>query len=114
MLLPAVGRRPSAIGQKAGCCPYNLPPTDLRCYGFLIQAICREEMLVSLIDGLAKSKLFKMAAYGLLLVTALLAFAGETYCRFYYAEVMPRSPQPETGRTYQIPARGGGHVYVNQ
>jgi hypothetical protein len=52
----------------------------------------------------------------LCLVIGLGAFTGSAtfYIRFHYAEVMPRSPQTETGRVFPLPAQYGGTIYVNK
>jgi hypothetical protein len=36
------------------------------------------------------------------------------YVEFYYASVMPRSPQPQTGRIYQVDIPKMGIVYVTK
>jgi hypothetical protein len=50
------------------------------------------------------------AAFAIILFTV----AAAIYIRFDYAAVMPRSPQPESGRVYPIKAQYGGVVYVNE
>jgi len=40
--------------------------------------------------------------------------SANLYVRFHYAASMPRSPQPESGRVYPIPAQYGGTVYINK
>ena len=48
------------------------------------------------------------------MVSGSAAVFGNLYIRFHYATVMPRSPEPETGRIYPIAALYGGVVYVSQ
>jgi hypothetical protein len=66
------------------------------------------------IDKLRKSKILRIGFQSLVLSTAFLTAATNLYIRFHYAAVMPRSPQPETGRIYAIPAQYGGTIYVNR
>jgi hypothetical protein len=56
----------------------------------------------------------KSVLLGLLVITGLLSIGADLYVRFHYAAAMPRTPQPETGRIYPVPAQYGGTVYVTQ
>jgi hypothetical protein len=66
------------------------------------------------IQNLKQSKALKRGFAILAISTGFIALAANLYIPFYYAAVMPRSPQPETGRIYAIPAQYGGAVYVNR
>jgi hypothetical protein len=63
---------------------------------------------------LKQSKALKIGFKILAISTAFIALAANLYIPFHYAAVMPRSPQPQTGRIYAIPAQYGGTVYVNR
>lgn len=63
---------------------------------------------------LRKSKFAKFVLIGLLGGTCLFTVAAIIYVRFHYAAVMPRSPQPETGRIYPVKAQFEAVVYVNK
>ncbi len=66
------------------------------------------------IEKLASNKTFRALV---MIVFASSIFApgfAELYVRFHYAEVMPRSAQPGTGRIYPLPAQYGGTIYVNK
>jgi hypothetical protein len=60
------------------------------------------------IEKLRSSKALRTGL--LICCLAIISYTGfsELYIRFHYAEVMPRSPQPETGRIYAMPAQYGG------
>ena len=63
---------------------------------------------------LAKSKVAKIGLIGLVCGTGLVTLAAGIYIPFHYAAVMPRSPQPETGRIYPMKAQYQVVVYVNK
>jgi hypothetical protein len=69
---------------------------------------------VVLNSKVAWTRILKFVLVGLVLVTGLVSIGADIYVRFHYAEVMPRVPQPETGRVYPVPAQGGGTVYVTE
>ena len=50
----------------------------------------------------------------LLVGTVVFTFAAEIYIRIRYAAVMPRSPEPQTGRVYRTMVAWGNVVYVNK
>lgn len=66
------------------------------------------------IEKLRSSKALRTGL--LIFCLAIISLTGfsELYIRFHYAEVMPRSPQPETGRIYAMPAQYGGTIYVSK
>ena len=64
--------------------------------------------------GQPPKKLAKIVLICLLGGTSLFTLAASIYIPFHYAAVMPRSPQPETGRIYPIKAQYGVVVYVNK
>jgi hypothetical protein len=66
------------------------------------------------IEKLRSSKALRTAVLALCLATISFTGLSALYIRFHYAEVMPRSPQPETGRIYPMPAQYGGTVYVSR
>jgi len=59
-------------------------------------------------------KLLRQVLSGLFFIAVCSTGSAELYIRFHYAAVMPRAPQPETGRIYPIPAQYGGIIYVNE
>ena len=61
-----------------------------------------------------KSRVVRLVFRTLVFGLGFITLATNLYVRFYYASAMPRSPQPETGRVYVIPALYGGSVYVTQ
>src|ERR1700733_13906081 len=63
---------------------------------------------------LAKSGVAKRTVVSLLVATVLFTVAAEIYIRVHYAAVMPRSPEPQTGRIYRTMAAFGTAVYVNK
>jgi hypothetical protein len=63
---------------------------------------------------LARSRIAKLVLMGVVGATCLFTITSNVYIRFHYAAVMPRSPQPENGRIYPLPAQYGGVVYVNK
>src|SRR5579862_739881 len=62
----------------------------------------------------ARSKVAKIVLIGFAGGISLFTLAASIYIPFHYAAVMPRSPQPETGRIYPIKAQYEVLVYVNQ
>jgi hypothetical protein len=66
------------------------------------------------IDFLRKSNFAKSALIGLLGGVCLFTLAAIIYVRFHYAAVMPRSPEPETGRIFPVKAQFEVVVYVNE
>ncbi len=69
---------------------------------------------MSVIPQFAKNRILKQFCAGLVCATGLLAFSANIYLRLHYAAVMPRSQQPETGRVFEIPAQGGGVIFVSE
>jgi hypothetical protein len=69
---------------------------------------------IAIIEFLAKSKVVKTTLTGLVCGIVLFTLAASIYIPFHYAAVMPRSPQPESGRIYRITAQYGAVVYVNR
>jgi hypothetical protein len=67
-----------------------------------------------LTTDLRKNKALKVVLLSLVAVSGFLSICGDSYVRFHYAAVMPRVPQPETGRIYPVPAQYGGTIYLNQ
>ena len=65
-------------------------------------------------QNLKRGKALKRGFAILAMSTGFIALAANLYIPFHYAAVMPRSPQPQTGRLYAIPAQYGGTVYVNR
>jgi hypothetical protein len=63
---------------------------------------------------LRSSKLLRTLVLATCFGTVFIALFSELYVEFHYAAVMPRSPQPATGRVYAIPAQYGGTIYVNK
>ena len=61
-----------------------------------------------------KSNKLKVVSSILILGLGFLTIFGNLYIRIYYAASMPRSPQPQAGRIFAIPALYGGTVYVNK
>jgi hypothetical protein len=62
----------------------------------------------------ARSKIVRNLVMGAVVTLGFVTLASDIYIRFHYAAVMPRSPQPQSGRIYGIPAQYGGVVYVNK
>ena len=67
-----------------------------------------------MIQFLARSRAAKITLNGVVAAASFFTFSANIYFRFHYAAVMPRSPQPEIGRIYALPAQYGGVVYVNK
>ena len=59
-------------------------------------------------------RVLRVSFSALFMGTLLVSVSDNLYIRFHYAAVMPRSPQPGTGRIYPVPAQYGGTVYVNR
>jgi hypothetical protein len=64
--------------------------------------------------ALPKGKLVSLVFRALVFTLGFVTLSANLYVRFYYASAMPRSPQPQTGRVYAIPAQYGGTVYINR
>jgi hypothetical protein len=60
-----------------------------------------------------RDRILKNVVMGLVFGTIIFSLAANTYIPFRYAAVMPRSPQPETGRIYRVTAQYGAVVYVS-
>jgi hypothetical protein len=69
---------------------------------------------MSMIQFLSKRKITRRVVMSIVFGLGFLTLASNIYIRFHYASVMPRSPQPQSGRTYGIPAQYGGVVYVSK
>lgn len=69
---------------------------------------------MSVIQFLSSNKLIKIAFVSIVLGTVFFGLAATIYIPIHYAAVMPRSPQPETGRIYRVTAQYGAVVYVNK
>ena len=63
---------------------------------------------------LRQNKALKLGFQILVICTGVIAVGATLYVPFHYAAVMPRAPQPETGRLFPIPAQYGGTIYVNR
>lgn len=63
--------------------------------------------------SLAESRWLKAVVVTLFFGTVALGLIGMFYVRFHYQAVMPRSPQPETGRLYPVEAQNWV-VYVDK
>jgi len=63
---------------------------------------------------LRSSKLLRAVVFTVCMAAVCIALFSDLYISFHYAAVMPRSPQPETGRVYAIPAQYGGTIYVSK
>ena len=63
---------------------------------------------------IARNKFTKIIFVSIVLGTVFFGLAANIYIPFHYAAVMPRSPQPETGRIYRVTAQYGAVVYVNK
>lgn len=74
----------------------------------------RKKVVFPMSEFLAKSKVVKIALVGFVSGMSLFTLAAMIYIPFHYAAVMPRSPQPETGRIYPIKAQYEVVVYVNK
>jgi hypothetical protein len=61
-----------------------------------------------------RMRALKHLLLSLVIILGSFTFFGNMYIRFHYASVMPRIPQPDSGRVYPIPAQYGGTIYVNQ
>jgi hypothetical protein len=61
-----------------------------------------------------RSQFARIAFTSLLLAVAFLTPASALYVKFHYPAVMPRSPQPETGRVYPMRFKGQSTVYVSK
>lgn len=61
-----------------------------------------------------RNKFTRIVFTSLLFAIAFLTLASSFYIGFRYSVVMPRSPQPETGRIYPMRFKGAGTVYVNR
>lgn len=64
--------------------------------------------------GLASSKTFRVLVKLVFVSSILIPLFSELYITVHYAEVMPRSPEPQTGRTYPMNAQYGGTIYVSR
>jgi hypothetical protein len=62
----------------------------------------------------ARGRIIKNLVMGLVFGIVIFSLAANTYIPFRYAAVMPRSPQPETGRIYRIATQYGAVVYVSK
>ncbi len=62
----------------------------------------------------AKRKIAQIVLIALVSGTGLFTAASFIYIRFHYAAVMPKSPQPQTGRIYPIKAQYEVVVYINK
>jgi hypothetical protein len=60
------------------------------------------------------NKLAKTVFSTYLVALCFLTLFSALYIEFHYSAVMPRNPQPETGRIYPMWFKSGGTVYVNQ
>jgi len=63
---------------------------------------------------ITRNKFTKIIFVSIVLGTVFFGLAANIYIPFHYAAVMPRSPQPETGRIYRVTAQYGAVVYVNK
>jgi hypothetical protein len=61
-----------------------------------------------------RNKAIRIILIALVAGSGLVTLAGTIYVRFEYAAVMPRSPQPETGRIFPMAAQYGVVVYVSK
>ena len=59
-------------------------------------------------------KFAKTVFLAYLCALCLVTLISGLYIESHYSAVMPRNPQPETGRIYPIWFKTGGTVYVNQ
>lgn len=66
------------------------------------------------LEQLKSSKSLRSAVLFVAFAATCLSGSSELYIRFHYAAVMPRSPQPETGRVIPIPAQYRGTIYVTK
>lgn len=73
-----------------------------------------KETYTSVRQFLAKSRGLKIALVGFVGGMSFLTLTSMLYVSIHYAAVMPRSPQPETGRIYPIKAQYEVVVYVNK
>ena len=69
---------------------------------------------MSVIYFLSRNNFGKIALVSVVFGTVFFGLAANIYIPFHYAAVMPRSPQPETGRIYRVTAQYGAVVYVNK
>jgi hypothetical protein len=60
------------------------------------------------------NKLAKTVFTTYVVAFCFLTLISGLYIEFHYSAVMPRSPQPETGRIYPKWFKSGGTVYVNR
>jgi hypothetical protein len=67
-----------------------------------------------MIQFLSRNKFTKIAFVSLVFGMGFFGLAASIYIPIHYAAVMPRSPQPETGRIYRVTAQYGAVVYVNK
>jgi len=63
---------------------------------------------------LSRSRIFRVALMALVFGIGFFTLGANIYIPFHYTAVMPRSPQPEAGRVYQVTAQYGTVVYVNK
>ena len=68
---------------------------------------------MSIFSTLVGGKWLKAAVFGIFFGTVAFGLIGMLYVRFHYQAVMPKSPQPATGRIYPVGAQYSV-VYVNK
>lgn len=72
-----------------------------------------EELMLAYPSMWGRSKAARNIAAAIVLILCFFTFFSNLYIRFHYAASMPRSPEPESGRIYPVPAQYGGTVYVS-
>jgi hypothetical protein len=60
-----------------------------------------------------KCRVLRGISFALVATICVVTVAANVYLPLHYAAVMPRHPEPQTGRVYKIPARGGGEIFIN-
>ncbi len=73
-----------------------------------------KESYTSTIQFLSKTKVVKIILICFVGSMSVVTLFAMIHIPFHYAAVMPRSPQPETGRVYAIKAQYELIVYVNK
>jgi len=69
---------------------------------------------MSVTDFLSHNSLARRALAIFLAVIFLVAAAAGIYIHIHYSDVMPHSPQPQTGRVYRMVVNHGTVIYVNK
>ena len=69
---------------------------------------------MSVTDFLSHNSLARRALVIFLAVIFLVAAAAGIYIHIHYSDVMPHSPQPQTGRVYRMVVNHGTVIYVNK